>query len=117
MARPRLVAAQARLEAERAETLSEIEALTKARQDIIDAASLVATDDEHDPEGSTIAFEREQLTALLDQANRQMSSLDGALKRIRTGTYGICMSCGQAIPTERLEVRPAASTCVRCASG
>nr|WP_231134935.1 TraR/DksA C4-type zinc finger protein [Motilibacter deserti] len=33
------------------------------------------------------------------------------------GTYGRCEVCGEPIPAERLEVRPSARTCVRCADG
>jgi len=40
------------------------------------ASTLVATDDEHDPEGATIAFDRAQLTAVLDQARRRVAELD-----------------------------------------
>jgi DnaK suppressor protein len=46
---------------------------------------------------------------LLDKANR-------ALARIDAGTYGICESCGNAIPVERLDVLPYSTICVACAS-
>jgi DnaK suppressor protein len=46
---------------------------------------------------------------LLDKANR-------ALARIEAGTYGLCESCGNAIPVERLDVLPYSTVCVACAS-
>jgi DnaK suppressor protein len=46
---------------------------------------------------------------LLSKANR-------ALERIDAGTYGICESCGKAIPIERLEVLPYSTLCVECAA-
>lgn len=46
---------------------------------------------------------------LLSKANR-------ALERVEEGTYGICESCGNAIPVERLEVLPYSTLCVECAS-
>jgi DnaK suppressor protein len=46
---------------------------------------------------------------LLSKANR-------ALERIEGGTYGICESCGAAIPIERLEVLPYSTLCVECAA-
>jgi DnaK suppressor protein len=46
---------------------------------------------------------------LLSKANR-------ALERIDAGTYGICESCGKAIPVERLEALPYSTLCVECAS-
>jgi hypothetical protein len=30
------------------------------------------------------------------------------------GAYGRCVSCGSALPVERLEFRPCATTCVTC---
>jgi DnaK suppressor protein len=84
--------------------------------DIFDSARLVATDDEHDPEGSTIAFERSRVDALLQRATDHLAEIDGALDRIGDGRYGRCERCGDVIPPERLAARPASTTCVRCAS-
>lgn len=39
-----------------------------------------------------------------------------ALSRIESGDYGYCLSCDNAISTARLEVDPAASLCIDCAS-
>jgi RNA polymerase-binding transcription factor DksA len=72
-------------------------------------------DDEHDPEGSTIAYERAQLTAVLDAARRHLADIDEALRRLEAGAYGICERCGRPIPADRLAVRPFARTCVGCA--
>lgn len=46
---------------------------------------------------------------LLSKANR-------ALERVDAGTYGICETCGKAIPIERLEVLPYTTLCVECAA-
>jgi RNA polymerase-binding transcription factor DksA len=73
-------------------------------------------DDEHDPEGSTIAFERSQVGALINQARRHLAELDAAEERLRAGSYGCCESCGRPIPAARLEARPVARTCVSCAA-
>ena len=51
-------------------------------------------DDEHDPEGSTIAFELSQASALLDQSRAGLAQIEAALARIDAGTYGICAVCG-----------------------
>ena len=83
---------------------------------VVAAATLVATDDEHDPEGSTIAFDRAQLIAVLDQARRHLGELDQAIARLDTGTYGICVRCGGPVGAERLAARPPAATCIACAS-
>jgi len=75
------------------------------------------SDDEHDPEGPTIAFERAHITAMIEQNTHRLAELDGAINRLDEGGYGICESCGAPIGAERLAARPAAKTCVSCASG
>jgi RNA polymerase-binding transcription factor DksA len=83
---------------------------------LIEASRSSNADDEHDPEGATIAFERAQLSALLDGARRKVAELSEALERLDSGAYGVCEVCGNPIPDERLAARPAARTCVGCAS-
>ena len=82
----------------------------------MESSAGVATDDEHDPEGATIAFERAQLASLADQARNHLAELDEALDRLRQGRYGQCVQCGKPIGAERLAARPAARTCIACAS-
>ncbi|MGL4743508.1 MAG: TraR/DksA family transcriptional regulator [Dermatophilaceae bacterium] len=72
-------------------------------------------DDEHDPEGQTIAYERSQLAALIGSAQARLTELDAAVSRLAAGTWGRCERCAAPIPPERLDARPAARTCVRCA--
>ena len=109
-------AIRAALDAERAATLDQIAALRRDFAGIVDSAALVGADDEHDPEGATIAFERAQLAALLDQAQQHLADLDQALTRLGQGSYGRCERCGQPIAPARLAARPAARTCIGCAS-
>jgi RNA polymerase-binding transcription factor DksA len=105
------------LAAERATTIAAIIALTRDFEGIVAATADVATDDEHDPEGATIAFERAQVAGLLEQARRRLADVDDALDRIAGGRYGRCEECGQPISTARLAARPAARTCISCAAG
>jgi len=72
-------------------------------------------DDEHDPEGATIAFERSQVSSLVEQAREHLREVAAAERRVQDGTYGVCEVCGEAIGAGRLEARPVARTCVRCA--
>ncbi|AGP60360.1 TraR/DksA family transcriptional regulator [Streptomyces rapamycinicus] len=104
-----------RLAAEHAETSKRIAALNREFDAIVASNALVAVDDEHDPEGSSTAFERAHVAALLAQARDQLTTLDEALERLGRGDYGRCEVCGEPIPAERLEARPSATTCVRCA--
>src|SRR4051794_20094636 len=105
-----------RLDAARHDTVALIAALTADLTGIMAAVADVATDDEHDPEGATIAFERAQAAALLNQARERLVDLDNALARLAVGDYGTCERCGRPIAPDRLAARPAARTCITCAS-
>jgi DnaK suppressor protein len=94
--------------------MAHIEALTAEIDDIVAAATDANSDDEHDPEGSTLAFERARVSALLSQERTYLEELERAEDRIADGTYGTCAACGTALPHERLVARPAARTCVQC---
>ncbi len=94
---------------------SQVIALTKDFDAIVDSTELVSTDDEHDPDGATIAFERAMITSLLDRARDQRDELDAALRRFDAGTYGTCARCGGPIASARLEVLPATTVCIACA--
>jgi RNA polymerase-binding transcription factor len=83
---------------------------------IVEASADSNADDEHDPEGSTIAFERSQVGALVDQTRAHLAEVDQALQRVEDGTYGACESCGRPIDPARLEARPVARTCITCAT-
>ena len=116
MADHRWTDVEVRLAARRASTITQIDELTRSLDDIIDGATAIATDDEHDPEGQTIAFERAQVGALAGQVRRTLVEVDAALGRLDSGSYGVCERCGAPIPEERLQVRPTARRCVPCAS-
>ena len=103
------------LAAERAAALAQIEALTREFDEVVAASRASNADDEHDPEGATIAFERQQVVALLDQARRRLEDVESALARRAEGVYGRCQTCGRPIAPERLAARPAARTCIDCA--
>ncbi len=83
---------------------------------VVAASRDTNADDEHDPEGATIAFERSQLGALVRQARDHLAEIDAAEARIEAGTYGVCERCGAEIGEGRLEARPVARTCIRCAT-
>ena len=72
-------------------------------------------DDEHDPEGVTLSGEWQRLDALRRATAAERAEIDAALDRVAEGTYGVCVSCGRAIPAGRLEARPMATMCVECA--
>ena len=91
--------------AERARARTRAAALDREFAGIAAAASEAGTDDEHDPEGATLAFERQHTAALLAQALEQIAGIDAAIGRLDAGTYGICV---QVRPARR--AGPAGST-------
>ncbi|WP_051639945.1 TraR/DksA C4-type zinc finger protein [Cellulomonas sp. URHE0023] len=109
-----LTHARARLTALRASTVETLAALESTHRSVVDASRDSNADDEHDPEGATIAFERAQVEALARETASRIASIDAALRRVDAGTYGTCLVCERPIPEGRLEARPTATTCVDC---
>ncbi|WP_134741302.1 TraR/DksA C4-type zinc finger protein [Nocardioides sp. 503] len=107
--------ARERLVADRARTAARLATLRGDFRSVVDASRDTNADDEHDPEGATIAFERSQVDALVRQASHHLEEVDAALARLDDGSYGRCEVCGQQIAAGRMEVRPTARTCVSCA--
>lgn len=90
--------------------------LEQSFQDFVSYSDGSPPDDEHDPEGATVAWERGQVVTLRRQAEEHLSAIEAALERIEQGTYGRCEVCGGEIEPARLDARPAAVRCVRCAA-
>lgn len=103
------------LDALRREVVSRLATLTDQYAEVVASSRDTNADDEHDPEGATIAFERSQVGALARQARARLAEIDAALARLEAGTYGTCVVCGLPVQPERLEVRPTADTHVSCA--
>ena len=100
--------------AERERTAALIESLSSRLAAVLEATSDAAADDEHDPEGSTLAVERGHLVAQLERSRVRLDEIGAALDRVGAGAYGRCEDCGEPIGAERLEVLPATRQCVRC---
>lgn len=58
----------------------------------------------------------EVLEGLDDSARAEIDAIRAALGRLDDGTYGICLSCGDAIQPGRLAAMPHVALCVDCAS-
>jgi DnaK suppressor protein len=93
--------------------------LARLRQDfeeIVQASADSNADDEHDPEGSTIAFERSQLESSIHRVQRRLDEIGDARTRVAVGGYGWCESCGEPIAAARLQALPLARSCIACAT-
>jgi RNA polymerase-binding transcription factor DksA len=104
------------LEAERRVASDRVQTLRAEHDGLAGDAGEANGDDEHDPEGATLAYERARVAALLADAESHLSDLDRALAKVATGTYAVCERCSGPIARERLEALPATRTCFGCAA-
>jgi hypothetical protein len=58
---------------------------------------------------------KDMAAVTLERERRTVQEIEGALKRIKSGEYGLCASCDKPIPDARLKALPCARVCVRCA--
>lgn len=100
---------------ERASTLVLIASLTGQLDAIFEGSTYTTHDDEHDPEGATVAYERAKVQGLLSRACSDLKALDHAEQKLQLGGYGFCQQCGVAIAEARLVALPATTTCIDCA--
>ena len=108
--------AEQRIRGEHADVTRLVGALSVELDEIVESMSLSNNDDEHDPDGATNGYERAKATALLRRAKERVVELDGALERLRVGTYGRCLRCGGEVGSERLDALIAATCCRPCAA-
>ncbi|MEV7973692.1 TraR/DksA C4-type zinc finger protein [Cellulomonas sp. NPDC089187] len=102
--------AQRRREAE-----SRLAGTSAERAAVVLAARESATDDEHDPEGATIAYERGMLDVLSARQRQTLADVDTAERRLAAGEYQVCERCGGPIADDRLRALPTVRTCRDCA--
>jgi RNA polymerase-binding transcription factor DksA len=103
-------------EAEQERTDRQIASLEAIVAGIVEASELISTDDEHDPEGATVAYERAQASALLRQARADRDALVVTRRQLELGQRVVCAVCGRNIDFERVAAVPTTSRCVRCAA-
>jgi DnaK suppressor protein len=72
---------------------------------------------EADSEEQVVQLENDAVLDALDASGRrELAEIDRALARLEAGDYGLCETCGEAIPAARLRAKPAATTCTGCAA-
>ncbi|MHA7277230.1 TraR/DksA family transcriptional regulator [Arthrobacter sp. Hz1] len=105
------------LHAELARTRASLAALDADSRSVTAARDNSNVDDEHDPEGTTIASELSQVAVLARDARHRSEEIRAALERLDGESFGVCAICGQAIAAGRLEARPWTPYCIVHASG
>jgi len=67
-------------------------------------------------DSSQVTAERGEAEALAGKLQEALEQVESALRKLESGTYGVCEDCGQAIDPLRLEAKPAARYCISCVS-
>lgn len=57
----------------------------------------------------------EVLNQLGNETEQELRQINTALDRMKHNQYGMCARCSAEIPIERLEIKPEAVYCVKCA--
>lgn len=76
------------------------EADEEATQDLVDKAAN--------------SYTKEFLFHLSDEKRRVLQFITEALGRVKAGTYGECVACGEEVQQKRLEAVPWARHCIEC---
>ena len=71
----------------------------------------------HMADQATDNFDTEFSLDIASNEQRFLNEIDGALKRIEEGVFGICEQCEKPIALKRLKVVPYARCCIKCQQG
>ncbi len=104
--RQRLLEHQAQLERQ----LSDLRSVVQAESQYQDEEGPVAN---HPADEASDLLAAEVDTTISRALEDELNAVKTALKRFDSGSYGICVDCGQPIERERLEAIPWALRCVR----
>jgi len=67
-------------------------------------------------EQATDLENQDALVGIKNSEIQEIRQIQGALKRIAEGTYGVCVQCGADIDPKRLKALPIATRCTSCAA-
>jgi ribokinase len=102
------------LESERRRLRELVADLTAELAGIVESAGDDPPDDEHDIEGSSIAYERSRVKALLAATSARLDAVGGAIERLGDGVRATCRDCGDEIDPERLVAMAGTDRCASC---
>lgn len=85
-----------------------------ARVEDIEGQLGASGDDDYEEMAAESAND-ETLEGVLRAAKDELNQIVLALKRVKSGAYGKCASCGMEIHEARLKAVPYASRCINCA--
>ncbi len=95
----------------------------KALQELIALArdDSIAVDLDQSKVGRLSRMDALQKQAMSQEVNRrrevELTRINAALQRIEEDEFGFCITCGEEIERERLELNPSLPQCSKCAAG
>ena len=98
----------------------DLESLRQAEQDTAfsgdqrEVTGESSTVSQHPADTADFTYQRGLQQTTQHLLEREAAQVEAALRARRTGTYGVCASCGRPIPADRLAARPEATQCVDC---
>ena len=93
--------------------------LTELRTHLDQLRQEIVVDDEVDDEAMQASRNRnrEFVMTTMEREIQNISEIEQALERIAKNEYGVCVTCEEAIPENRLQAIPWTRLCVDCAGG
>lgn len=96
--------------------------LVEQRQDVLEAmkrnrAPEVTSDTGDEADQAQAAMDRDLQFELSDTERNTLDQIEGAIRKIDKGTYGVCEQCRQPVETLRIKALPFARYCIRCQAG
>jgi len=91
---------------------NELMEIIRKNQDMEPITSEVG--DDADQAGQSL--EKEMIFEVSDNERNALDQIEGALRKIEKGTYGLCETCQKPIMKERLKALPFARYCIGCQS-
>ncbi|MBI5597437.1 MAG: TraR/DksA C4-type zinc finger protein [Elusimicrobia bacterium] len=96
--------------------------LVEQRKDVIEAmrrnrAEEITSDTGDEADQAAASMDRDLRFELSDTERNTLDQIEGALRKMDKGTYGLCEQCRESIETLRLKALPFARYCIRCQTG
>lgn len=95
--------------------------LTRQLEDLMGKAAHTGRGPVHDTDKQVDLLDRAAFGSsrgttlrLRDRETLMIRKIEGALRRLEDGTFGICEICGDNISVEGLKARPVTTHCMRC---
>ena len=114
LSEPQMTLLESKLREQQAELRAEVQEDRAKSESERDRRSAREVQDRGD-EANTDQW-RETNAAMIDHHVDEISGIQAALSRVESGTYGLCVDCGEQIGFQRLQAYPSANRCLACQS-